>query len=317
MKKYKFLFLVFSFLLIIILSFAIKDTFSPYYSQLKLYEEKINKCEKYDNGEMDRYEERCVTDASGALRCVEIDLDEYCKNIEQEERPKILDAFNATVYTLNGTFFSQLSFFLPLLLICVSVIGLHKDLKSGFFRNKVLIIGYRKYIRKTLLKIWKFALIIPVLVIITFIICSIITKNFDYQGTLSVGQNYVETSLYKNFPLFCFTYIMVFFLHSLFWINLGIICAKKIRNYIACVLCAFLLYIGYCIISEIFGVFILPEFLGIEGYGTYTYMGIIWSYEKVTCAGMLIYGFLLAMLSTIIVYIKYRKQEDVVIANEI
>lgn len=317
MKKYNFLFFGFIIFLMIILAFAIKDTFSPYYSQVKLYEEKINKCQKYYDGKLDRYEKKCINDSSGTLKCIEIDLAEYCKNIEQEEMPQILDAFNATVYTLNGTIFSQFSFFLPLLIICFSVIELYRDLKSGFFRNKILIIGYKNYICKIIRKVWRFALILPVLAIVTFIICSIISKNFDYQQTLLLGQNYIESSLYENFPLFCFTYIFVFFLHSLFWINLGIICTKKNRNYASGVLCAFLLYIGYCIISEIFGVYILPEFLGIKGYGTYTYMGIIWSYENVTCFGMLIYGFVLAVISTIIVYIKYHKQEDVVISNEV
>ena len=317
MKKYKFLCLLFFLLLIVILLFEIGDTFSPYYSELKLYKEKINKCEKYYDKEISRYEKRCITDTSHSLKCHEIDLEEYCKNIELAEKPQIFDAFNATVYTLNGTIFSQFSFFLPLLLIGLSIVCFYRDLKSGFFRNKVLIIGYREYIYKNILKIWRFAFVIPMLVIITFIFCAIITKNFDYQKTFLLGQNYIASSMYKNFYLFCFTYVVTFFLHSLFWINLGIICVKKNRSYIASVLCAFLLYIGYCIVSEVLGMYILPDFLGIKGYESYTHMGIIWSYENVTCPGMLIYGLLISILSTIIVYMKYRNQEDVVIANEI
>lgn len=280
--------------------YGIYEYNSTYKFMTSNYNSLKSKCEQMDNGVQD--------------------LPYYCEEIDKSGPPIKLDAFNLTFYVINYTLFSNILPFLPLIIIAIGIKSIYSKFKSGMFRNIILVEGYKKYIVSCFKQILKYAILIPFLIIFIFIISSIYTKSFDYTSIFKLEMNYIPTEYNKNMSLFCSLYLINLFLHSLFWLNLGMICMKKAKNYIISIITSYILYLGYSIIMEItFGFLIsgLNLFRKMNIYG-YVKPGNIWGYDGInSLVIMLIYSIILAILSLIIVIFKYKKKESVIIANEI
>lgn len=248
------------------------------------------------------------------------DLPYYCYEIEESEPPVKLDAFNLTFYVINYTLFSNILPFLPLIVISIGIKNIYSKFKSGMFRNIILIEGYKKYIISCFKQILKCATIIPSLILFIFVISIIYTKSVDYTSIFKLGINYIPIEYSKNMFLFCISYLINLFLHTLFWLNLGMICMKKSRNYIVSIITSYILYLSYSIIMEIvFGFLIsgINLFRKMNIYG-YVKPGNIWGYDGInSLVIMIIYSIIVVTISSIVVIFKYKKKESVIIANEV
>lgn len=222
------------------------------------------------------------------------------------------DTVTLSYYLLNNTdlFYNLIPVF-PILLIAFSIKNFYKELKSGMFRNILFKEEYKKYIKKKILGTWKHALLLPVYLLFNFLVAFIISGHFDYQAVLNYYEYPpMDRYLYSNILYFVFTYVVVILLHSLFWINLGLITMRKSRNYVAAVILGYILFLAISLGLEIIGMIFFKKYI------CYFLIGVIWTYESVQLPGMLVYALLLAIISSIFVYFLYRNKEKVIIIHE-
>lgn len=244
----------------------------------------------------------------------------FCEDFDKEQPPVKLDALNLSFYVINYTSFSLLLPFIPLLIIAMGIRKLYKEMKSGIFRNIILIKGYHYYIIQSVKQVVKYSLFIPVIIIIIFILSLLYTKSLDYTSSLNLNMNYMDAKYFHNIELFLSNYLIVLILNAIFWLNLGLIVLKKSRNYVISIVFSYILYLGYSIIAEILSGFIFPNIPILNSINLYNYMkpGNIWGYDGInSLMSMLFYSIILVLISSVVVFFKYRKKESVIIANEV
>lgn len=243
----------------------------------------------------------------------EILNESYCREVLNDKGPVKLDAYNLTFYIINYTVFSYFLPLIPLIIIAVSIEKIYKYMKSGIFRNMIMIDGYKSNIFKLLKHTFKYSLIIPFIIIFIFIISATYSQNFN------LGTTYIPDMFFNKAIILVIFYIINLFLNSIFWIGLGVLCAKKSRNYLVTVLGSYIIYLLYSVIMEISSGLIFTKIKFLQDLNIYSYIkpGNIWGYDGVnSILSMTIYSLCLVMVIFIIIYKKYNKKESVIIANE-
>ena len=236
--------------------------------------------------------------------------------------PNVGSTYNVFYYLLYFDF-SFMQMLAPLILIVPGIWDFHKDLKTGYFKNKLTRISYKKYIRKSLLKSLRNAWILP-----AFIICVFIASFIVSGGSLdlndeptSLGYSLSGTDL-ANVQMgwkFAFVFLFNITLNAIFYINLGLLCVKKNKNIFVSIIVGYILFIVWAIISEIvIGHIILPNVFYSARLSEIFNLFTIWVYDvpQSLIVPITIYSLLLAGLSTFIVLVSYRNKESVVIECE-
>lgn len=248
------------------------------------------------------------------------DYPSYCFDVYSDNPPRKLDTINLAFYIINSTTFSLILPFIPLLIIAVGIRKMYKELKSGMFKNIILIGGYQEYIIKSIKQIWKYSLVIPAVILFILFISYLYSRSFNYDYTISIGANHLDIKYFQNIIGFIFVYLLVLVFNAIFWLNLGLISLKKSKNYIVTTITAYIFYLGYSIIAELFCSLVLSKISIFKNMNLYGYVkaGNIWGYDEINSLTMMfIYSILLVFISSFIVYVKYRNKESVVIANEV
>ena len=208
--------------------------------------------------------------------CINSNSYELCDLVLKSEAPIKLDAFTLTIYIFTQTVTRYLVLLIPLFLIFIGIKKLNK-----------------KNLKKDLLSIWKNSLLIPILLIFSFLISILVSNNFDYQNTISSNIAIIPNKYYS--VSFIITYLLVFILRSVYWINLGLISNKLCKNKIAAITIAYLLFIILALIGDL-----IP--------GNYLSFGYIWRYEYISSLLLMILANTsIAIISTLIILKQYKE----------
>ncbi len=209
----------------------------------------------------------------------------------------------------------------PLFVIIPSIYEFHSELSSGFIKNKLTRINYRKYLVnnyfKSISKFW----ILPVFAILLSLMCCIYFKNFNF-GSGSEFYGYLMGSpdpKYANSILqFIIVYIINLALHSIFYVHLGLLYCKKYSNYLVNIILSFLTYIFIDIVAEIFiGNLLLSKILNIHNMTDSLNLFNVWIlHDVVSLPFTVMYSLILVIATFIILYFLYRNEEGVIIETE-
>ena len=249
---------------------------------------------------------------------------EYCDNLIKQGPPKVerYDAFFNFFDMIVGNDVTQyLQLLGPFLIMICAIWKFLKELKSGYLKNIVTRIDYRKYIKKHWLKSLRCTLIIPAFLIFLFICSLIMSKSLDYQFSLSEnsgGGVWVERIFFENVPLNSFVYLLNFILQAIFWINLAYIVARDSKNMILSLITTFLVYMGLWYFFEVFiGFCVGRTVLHMENLYSYFSFTTIWSWELID--NLLLFTliqFAFAFISTLVLIVFYNNKEKVIMNNE-
>lgn len=208
--------------------------------------------------------------------CINSSSDVLCDLVLKSEAPIKLDAFTLTIYIFTQTVTRYLVLLIPLFLIFIGIEKLNK-----------------KNLKKELLTIWKYSLLIPILLIFSFLMSILVSNNFDYQNTIGSNIAIIPNEYYS--VSFIITYLLVFILRSVYWINLGLISYKLCKNKIAAIIVAYLLFIILALIGDL-----IP--------GNYLAFGYIWRYEYISSLLlMMLANASIAIISTLIILQQYKE----------
>lgn len=203
-------------------------------------------------------------------------------------------------------------FFVPILVVFPAIYLVTKNFKTGYVKNYLLRDNYKNYIKKILKMAYKDVWIFPLMFVLTFFICFIITGHNDYR--VSAAYSYIMNQEIYGDIMFYVLYIVVLFLNYLSCINIGLISISNNKNFIFSILKSFLLIYFYWIFSEIF-FSRLAKFLNIS-YGNFSLLNM---YTWINVTNIYLYAFInliIFLLSLIMVYFKFKNKEKIVMLCE-
>lgn len=230
---------------------------------------------------------------------------------ESEEKPKrdTLTTFNEI---LNDSEYSFIYFLaVPFLIIMSSMYEISKRFKSGEIKNRLTRESYNSYIKEVFKDSYKSIIICPLISIYMFLFSYIISGTFEV-APINVAT--FSTKILSHPALFITSYLLNTILMSIFYINIGLFLVPENRSYLVTVIETIMVYFGITLANTFFVIgFLLKDFENGEKYfdflDMYTYHDRELIPFNLLCLGV-------AFISSLVVYIKYRNKEKLVIKLE-
>ena len=217
-------------------------------------------------------------------------------------------------YIINNYSINYLQWFGSLIVIFAVISSIHSELHSEFIKYKLQREPYKVYLKKLILTSLKNATILPIIFIVLFILSCVLSGNLDFNDT---SKLMIAKNLTSNLPYLMVTYILVIFLHSIFYCNLALICIKKNKSRLVATISGYLLFIVLDIILEIIiGGFIFKALNLTKYSGLLSLLGIYIYYDIPNLSLLIIYSIFLVISSFIILLNTYKNEEEVLISLE-
>lgn len=250
--------------------------------------------------------------------------EEDCRSIIANGKPVLPDTFTVFFQLLINSDLSLIQLFAPMIVILLTGYSFSREYNTGFYKNKLLRMSYKNYLKQAIYSAYKCIWILPAFILILFICSFIISGHFDIDLTISYWPEYyipISISIVKNFFPFMSVFILNILFSSLFYANLSLISIKKSHNYIVSVIVSYLLFIFCDIVLEVLiGGLILEKYAHLSQapnifslFSCWVYDGI---YDTSSISLYTINCFLLAVVSLIVVAYIYRNKEEVIIESE-
>ena len=204
----------------------------------------------------------------------------------------------------------------PLFIIVPAIYEFHCELHTGTIKNYLLRTKYKKYMLKKYLNSLKNSLILPLFVVFLILCSCLITKSIAF-GSGSEFYGYILAAPEKQYAsiigIFMIVYIFNIFLHSIFYVNLGLIYSKKYSNMLVNIVLSYLTFIGVNIVLEVFIGNILNSIFNVNNLNSVFNLFNIWTYSQIDNLYMpLLVSTLLVIVSSIFVYLIYNNKERVI-----
>ena len=229
---------------------------------------------------------------------------------ESEEKPKrdTLTTFNEI---LNDSEYSFIYFLaVPFLIIMSSMYEISKRFKSGEIKNRLTRESYNNYIKDVFKSTYKSVILWPLITIYVLVFSYLISGTF----TISTETIAFTKEILSHPVLFIFSYLLNTRLMSIFYINIGLFLVPENRNYLVTVIETAMVYFGITLTNTFFIIsFVLKNIKNAENYldffDMYTYHDRELIPFNLLCLGV-------AFISSLVVYLKYRNKEKIVIKIE-
>ena len=170
----------------------------------------------------------------------------------------------------------------------------------------------KDFLKRIILNNYKYALIFPLSIIIV-IIYGFITKDFSI--TLDISYYAWNSTILNNPLLFVIFYILQIILFSLFYINFGMIVARKVKKFIPTILASYTLFIGIELILE-FSQNFISQIFNFKWVNYLNMWDVISFDDRAGIMAPLIFPTLLFIISFIIVIRLYSNKEKLLIDCE-
>lgn len=172
--------------------------------------------------------------------------------------------------------------------------------------------SYKDFLTKHFRETFKGAFILPIALILTFIGCFLISGHFDLsKGKMELAINY---EYMKDFKFYIIFFINIF-LHSIFFINIGLFFIKNFKSYIVTILLSF--FACEIVFSKLIGSFLLDKLLGMNKmYDTLSLLNLYQYYGLNSYWHYLIFSIVIVIISSLIVFTSYKNKESLILQSE-
>ena len=223
-------------------------------------------------------------------------------------------------YNIIGTGLNFIQLIGPLFVIIPATYWFHKKLHSGIISYYLTRMPYKKFILKNYFNSILKSLILPFFCIFLIAICCLKIKSISFGSGFDMYNYYAspEKSTSSNIYIFMLFYFINMVLNSIFYVNICLFNMKKNSNYLVTMILSFICFIGIeIVVDALFAGFILARILNIHNLQLTLSLFSIWTYYGVKkiwyCT---FYYLLLVIISTIVIFIKYKNKEGVLIESE-
>lgn len=246
----------------------------------------------------------------------ETEYEDYCIRVLKNQNIEI-DFF--TAYTnIVVTGLGKYSFILFLFVVMPSLYGISKYLKNKIILYDVTRMKYEKIKNKLLIEAYKSALIIPLIILIGFVICYLISGNLDPTYSIKNSSSVWSESTLKNPFIFMPLYLINTFFHCIIYVNISLLIVRKYHNYFVAIILSFLSYIGIEAILEI-GVngILFTTILKSSAGIIFNIMNFITFNDGCGIIPVLSVSGTILIISSILVWSKYTNKEKLIIDCEV
>ncbi len=277
----------------------------------------------------------CVNSAnyikeSEARKNNSLQMEQFCLNVSYEENPQYEEICKGILYeaTLSLDFYTMfvnvvtfgyknIGFVLFLFVSMPSLFYVCKYLKNKQILNEITRNSYKKNIFKIIVQAYKPIFIVPIIILISFIICSFYTKNFDPTYSLFYSSAIWQESTMRNPSLFLLLYFLNTIIHSILYINIGLIIARTKHNYFVAVILSFLAFIGIEAFLEIaINGILFFSILNSEMGALFNIMNVFTFNDTYGIGSSMIVPLCLMIISCLLVYFRYKNKEKLIIDCE-
>lgn len=239
----------------------------------------------------------------------------------KEQEPYIPDTYAVFDHLIVDTGLYISIYIAPLIIMYSGIVLFYKKIRTGFIKNEIIRQGYTKSIRKSILKSYFGVFVMLFFLSYIFFMAYLISGHFNYkesllhQDAILINKNY-----HDNLNYYIFSYITNLLILSIYYINLGLIYIKKSFNLLFTLALAFLTHIIIDIFNSVvigaFGEYLFGDSLP-RGWTNSMSLNNFWVYDNViSLEFMRLYAIFLAVSSFIVVFIRFKNREGVLIDSE-
>ena len=208
----------------------------------------------------------------------------------------------------------------PVFVIVPSIYMIHKELHTGTIKMFLTRISYKKYMLIKYLEVIKKIWILPMFVCTILVISCLLTKSVSFGSGFEL-YGWISSPNIKDLnelPFYMVTYLIVILLHSILYANVGLLCTKKNSNFLVTIILSYIMFIALDIFMEVLiGNLFLAKILNIHNITDSLNLFNIWVYDNViSLPFMIFYSLFLVIVSCLVVLIRYRNKEGVIIESE-
>lgn len=203
-------------------------------------------------------------------------------------------------------------FLIPFLVITSSLYNISKKFKNQDIKNHLTRESYNKYIKKILLDSYKSVFIWPMITILLFIFSYIISNgSFEIIDTNSS----FSYEILSNPVAFMLSNLLNTIFMSFFWTNIALLIVPDTRNYIVSVLESIMIYFGIALTNTFFVILLISKILNkdvekyLDFFDVYTYYNRELVPFNILCLSV-------ALISGLLVYLKYKNKEKIIMKLE-
>lgn len=140
------------------------------------------------------------------------------------------------------------------------------------------------------------------------LVCSILF-NYNSSELLLIGYGNI------NYLLFAFISALLSIVYSIFILNIGLIVTRYCKKFLITIIVSYLSFISFAIISETMVGALISSFIKVDGiYNSFSIFNIIMLDGNIF--GIVIYSFILLLISSFIVYKVYSNKDKVLVEYE-
>lgn len=234
------------------------------------------------------------------------------------KKPIMYDTYSLFSYIIVDSPFAIIMYVMPFIIMLCGIYSFYSKIKTGYFKDECMRRNYKKNLIVNIFDSWKNAIIIPIFIIVLFAGCYITTRSFDINKTIEFyDYSLINRQYLDKLPTYFITYTINLIFLAIFYINISIITAKKNSNLFVTLVQSYLIFIIVGIITEVVvGKGLEKIFPILKSYNLCNSLSIFnfWVYDNVmNLSFMTLFAFLLFFVSTLIVILKYRNKESVII----
>lgn len=245
-------------------------------------------------------------------KLLEYEPDNFCKNNIDEYYTK--DTLSIYYDIFNSSEYSTLFYFgIPFLVIASSLYMTSKKFRNQDIKNCLTRESYNMYIKKMLKNAYKSVIIWPLLTIYLLIISYLISGTFEVSITPNIAS--FPMSFLKNPSLFIISYLLNTIFMSFFWTNIALLIVPDTRNYIVSVLESIMIYFGITLTNTFFVILLINKIFHrdvekyLDFFDVYNYYNRELIPFNILCLSI-------ALISGLLVYLKYKNKEKIIMKLE-
>lgn len=187
---------------------------------------------------------------------------------------------------------------------------------SKFLRNRVIINhnnrrSYQKTIKNLFFSSWRYALLVPLILIVMFILTYIVT------GSGNDGYSYLENTMFENNVMFYFIMVLIqSIILTLIHINITLIVSRKEHNYIISIIKSFICVIGISLFIDIINNNLIYGLLKLSKGIDFNILAIYNLFNVENFSYTMMWNIIFLIVSFAILFISYKNKEKLIIDSE-
>lgn len=222
------------------------------------------------------------------------------------------DIINDNVNYNSTSLCTVFYFLIPFLVITSSLYNISKKFKNQDIKNHLTRESYNKYIKEILLDSYKSVFIWPMITILLFMFSYIISNgSFEIIDTNSS----FSYEILSNPVAFMLSNLLNTIFMSFFWTNIALLIVPDTRNYIVSVLESIMIYFGIALTNTFFAILLISKILNkdVEKYLDFL---DVYTYNNRNLLSFNILCLSVALISGLLVYLKYKNKEKIIMKLE-